>query len=107
MRSKDELIEYMSKLLLDLLKIGQDRLQEITNLLCEIEKLPKDQIITHTAKLANVIAVKDYIICPRCKENEKSILKSGKRAPYCKACNAERTRIFRKNKKLESISNNL
>ena len=113
MRTKDEIIEHLTKLVLELLKIGKDKYQEVTNLLCEIEVLPKDIVltmeltdepITHTTKLTNVIKLEDHIIklCPGCKKNPRPKSKKGRWLPYCNVCNAERSRLYRLNKKMRA-----
>ena len=101
MRTKDEIIAAQSKLILELLRIGKDKFQEVTNLLCEIEVLPKDESITHTAKMANVVEMKDHVfkkerICPKCGIRPRKVFKSGVVSSYCTPCSTARVKEGRK-----------
>ena len=105
MRTKDEIIAAQTKLILELLRIGQEKFQEVTNLLYEIEVLPKDKIEEQLkiTRPPGVVEIKDYLIkkqkiCPGCKKNTRPVMKSGKLAPYCHPCNAEKTRRYRQGK---------
>ena len=93
MRDKGQIIAQLTRLVLDLLKIGQDKFQEVTNLLCEIEQLPKDEIpiIVHT----NVHSIVEGRLCPSCKVEPRKLAKSGKLNTYCGKCNSMKTKQYR------------
>lgn len=101
---KDEVIKSLTNMVIELLRIGQDKMQEVTNLLCTIEQLPKDISLPK-----NVIELKKKTvdkICPRCKVNNRTVTKSGRLSPYCKQCNAEKAKSIRlKNAEKNTLNN--
>lgn len=109
--TKDQIIEKQSEIIRELLKIGMERLQEISDLFCAIEKLPKgadrDETPVPVIDRTKVVemrqpARKSGRICPRCKENERPITPSGKVAPYCRECNAARTKEYNERRKINN-----
>lgn len=94
--TKDEIIEKQSKLILELVKIGQEKYQEIFNLFCAIEKTPKDKIEKEVVELPkDVIGIntKQKRICPCCKTRDRAVSNaSGKMYAYCRECLSEKNK---------------
>jgi hypothetical protein len=100
MMDKDRIIFELTNLLLRILKIGQSELQEVTNLLCEIETLPKYKLDDLTLNHTNVISISDHRkLCPSCKVNNRKISASGKLSTYCTSCQSKRSKEKRMKKK--------
>jgi hypothetical protein len=106
LKTKDQIIEELSRLIRELLWVGTDKYQEVMNLFCQIEILPKDEIVDRVVSLptidrAKVIEMKKHRsvntekLCPRCKTNFRFVLKSGKLTSYCSSCNSGRVQKYR------------
>ena len=101
--TKDQIIETQSKLILELLAIGKDKMQEVTDLFCKIQRIPKgienvNQPPEPEIDRRNVLEIKKHRelkegkLCPRCKSNQRLLLRSGKYASYCSRCSNEKAK---------------
>ena len=81
--TKDQIIAEQSKLILELLGIGKEKIQTAMNLFCEIQHIPKDEIEKMEVK-------KEGKLCPVCKRNYRRVSKSGKLSTYCPKCDNEK-----------------
>ena len=87
--TKDQIIAAQSRLILELLGIGKEKIQTVMNLFCEIQRIPKDEI-------EKIEVEKEGKLCPACKRNYRSVSKSGKIATYCLKCgNEKRKKVYR------------
>jgi hypothetical protein len=99
--NRDQIIAAQSELILRLLRIGQEELQEVTNLFCEIEKLPKEEEGIKISEYGNVVNIQNHLtenkkgICPICKNRPKMIFKSGIMSSYCSVCNNIKQKEYR------------
>lgn len=133
--TKDEIINKQSKMIRDLISVGMQRYQEITDLFVEIEKqrgikeeeiekigiiddhkiilinrskaeVPK-RICEDTQIVVNkTSSEKPKKLCPRCRENYRLVLKSGRVTSYCTQCNTEKAKEKRNKKISESLGQN-
>jgi hypothetical protein len=96
----DQIIEKQSALIIKLLRIGQEQLQEVTNLFSEIEKFRstedykeqvKEESEPKTLVPLNVIPIlgEPKKICPRCKKNYRQVSKNKNVLAYCNLCYSE------------------
>jgi transposase len=88
--TKDEIIAKQSRLILDLMRIGQDKIQEALDLFCEIEIMPRDKVIERIYS-NNMVELKPHNkkelgLCHKCKINLRNKFKSGIISTYCKSC---------------------
>jgi hypothetical protein len=103
LKTKDQVIKELSELLRELLRVGTDKYQEVMNLFCQIEKLPKDREVVSSPAIdrKEILKIKDnrsgnaQKLCPKCKTNFRFVLKSGKLTSYCSSCNSGRVQKYR------------
>jgi len=90
MRSKDQIIEELSRLVLDLLRVGMDKHQEVADLFCEIQKLSKEDILlpqpVDRSKITDIQDYRDQRFCYKCKTNPVMTFKTGRKSYICSSC---------------------
>lgn len=100
--TKDQIIEKQSEIIRELLAIGKAKYQEIFDLFCVIEKMPKDkEEIVKEPLPDNVLKFTAPVkrICPCCKTRERAFSgSSGKYYSYCRECMAEKNKKYQKPK---------